>query len=123
MKRRLVTLIASFTIASFCVGCGSEAEKELNVDNVDLHPIVEDKPVIVDENGNIIYPEVEEYDDYEDVDTAASTGTFGEINKETDGDHYYKLSFGSEGDTDESINGASSDTNDSLIISVEKNNE
>ncbi|MBO4456282.1 MAG: hypothetical protein J5802_01035 [Butyrivibrio sp.] len=77
MKRRLIAVGAFVTIASFCIGCASE--KELNVDNVERKPIVEDKTVIVDENGNIIHIEDEEEDNREEVDTAASTGAYDVI--------------------------------------------
>ena len=52
MRRSLLVMVMCLVVASGCVGCGSE--KQLSVNDVEINPIVEDKPVVVDENGKAI---------------------------------------------------------------------
>ena len=52
MRKSLIVMVMCLVVASGCMGCGSE--KELSVNDVEINPIVEDKPVVVDENGKAI---------------------------------------------------------------------
>jgi len=52
MRKSLLVMVTCIIFASVCVGCGSE--KELSVQNVETNPIVEDKQVIIDENGKVM---------------------------------------------------------------------
>lgn len=52
MRKSLVVMVISLMLAFGCMGCGSE--KQLSVNDVEMNPIVEDKPVVVDENGKAI---------------------------------------------------------------------
>ena len=52
MRKSLIVMVTCLVLASVCVGCGSE--KELSMGDVEINPIVEEKPVVVDENGKAV---------------------------------------------------------------------
>ncbi|WP_026654212.1 MULTISPECIES: hypothetical protein [Butyrivibrio] len=166
MRKSLIVMVMCLVVASGCMGCGSE--KELSVNDVEINPIVEDKPVVVDENGKAIKSDkiaddletvFEKFEgswifdsrrgaavmieranetdyvlpgaswvvaisggdimtDKDVVDYTQSTISF--CKKNSDGDYYYKLSFGDDVKSIEMACGDTQNAADSVLICNEK---